>query len=708
MGAATLSGEEVEMRAIEPDVVDFAVRDGRKIGYEVVGTGGPAIFLTPPWSIAHSRIWKAQIAFLARRNRVVTADPLGNGRSDRCVDPAAYTHDELIADTLAVLDAADVERAVLVGHCTQGWRCLKTAARHPDRVLGVVAIAPNAAALTPPLPARSVYSHTDELDTDDGWAKDNWHYWRRDYPGFLDFFYRQLLVEDHSTKPLADAVAWGLETTPDVLMATESAPNPSMTVADTEAVLTAVRCPVLVISPTEDRCIPADRGMKLAELVGAEVLSLPGVGHLPMAREPIVVNHAIRDFAARFAPPVPRRWSRPVDRPRTALFLCSPIGLGHVRRDLAIAEELRALRPDVRIDWLAQPPVSAVVAERGERVHPASAVLTTESAHIEAEAGEHDLRVFEAVRRMDEILVANFHVFDDVVRDERYDLVVADEGWEVDHFLHENPELKRSAYAWLTDFVGWLPMRDEEAAITADYNAEMLDHIARLPRIRDRSIFVGDANDIVPDTFGPDLPSIRDWTTAHYDCTGYVTGFTPPSDRSAVRAELGYRPDERVCVVTVGGSGVGHHLLRKVVAAYPATARLVPGLRMVVVTGPRIDPASIPVPAGVDIVGYLPDLYLHLAACDIAVVQGGLTTTMELTSLGRPFVYVPVGNHFEQNIHVRHRLRQHGAGRCVEYRDANPDHLAAAIAAEIDRPVVYRPVPTDGARKAAALLADLL
>ena len=45
---------------------------------------------------------------------------------------------------------------------------------------------------------------------------------------------------------------------------------------------------------------------------------------------------------------------------------------------------------------------------------------------------------------MDEILAANFHVFHDVVEDEAHDLVVADEGWEIDHFLHENPKLKRA------------------------------------------------------------------------------------------------------------------------------------------------------------------------------------------------------------------------------------------------------------------------
>ena len=58
---------------------------------------------------------------------------------------------------------------------------------------------------------------------------------------------------------------------------------------------------------------------------------------------------------------------------------------------------------------------------------------------------------------MDEILVANFMVFTDLVEDEPYDLWVADEGWDVDAFLHDNPELKRAPFAWLTDFTGWLP-----------------------------------------------------------------------------------------------------------------------------------------------------------------------------------------------------------------------------------------------------------
>jgi len=303
-------------------------------------------------------------------------------------------------------------------------------------------------------------------------------------------------------------------------------------------------------------------------------------------------------------------------------------------------------------------------------------------------------------------------VFEELVRDEPYDLWVADEGWDIDYFLHENPELKRAPYAWMTDFVGWLPMPDggvAERALTADYNAEMIEQIARFPSVRDQAVFVGNPGDVVPDSFGDGLPLIRDWVEGHFRFSGYVTGLPDgPGDREALRAELGYRPGEPVCVVTVGGSGVGTSLLRKAAAVFPAARRLIPGLRMVIVTGPRIDPASLPSADGLDVRGYVPDLYRHLAACDLAVVQGGLTTTMELTAARRPFLYVPLHHHFEQNFHVRQRLARYGAGRCLDYADTEPDALAAAMAEEIARPISYRPVETDGAARAAACLAELL
>ena len=618
----------------------------------------------------------------------------------------AYAETEFAADAIAVMDATQTDRAVVVGFSMGGQRGLLLAANHPERVEAAVFVGPSYPGGGEPLPERTVYSWEDELDTDEGWAKYNKHYWLRDYKGFLEFFMSKIFTEPHSTKPIEDAVGWGLETTGETLVLTYGGLEPDQA----RELAQRVRCPVLVIHGEHDAVGSVTRGIALAEHTGGQVVLLEGSGHAPHVRDPVKVNLLLREF---IAPPPPVRWVRGKSRRKRALYISSPIGLGHAQRDAAIADELRKLHPDLEIDWLAQHPVTTVLEARGERIHPASAQLTNESGHIESESAEHDLHCFQAIRRMDEILLSNFMVFHDLARDEQYDLWIGDEAWELDYYLHENPEQKHAAYVWLTDFVGWLPMQDggdREAFLTADYNAEMIEHIARFPRVRDRALYVGNADDIVPDAFGPDLPLIRDWTEEHYDLTGYVTGFDPAafSDREALRAELGYAADEQVCVVTVGGSGVGAHLLRRVIDAFPEAKERVPALRMIVVAGPRIDPATLPQATGLEIRPYVHDLYRHLAACDLAVVQGGLTTSMELTANQRPFLYFPLGHHFEQNFHVRHRLERYGAGRRMDFATATPETIARAIEDEIGRVVDYQPVETDGAARAAALIAELL
>ena len=691
-----------QTRARYPDSTGHVQRDGVRLYYEVYGSGEQTVFLLPTWSIIHSRHWKMQIPYLARHCRVITFDGRGNGRSDR---PAAgYEESEFAADALAVMDATGTARATIVSLSVGAQRALILAAQHPARVTGAVFICP-AVPLASPLEDRTRYPWDEVLPTDEGWAKDNLYYWLRDYRGFLEFFFSQMFTEPHSTKPIEDCIGWGLETTAETLIATEIGNGLDEETA--RELCGRIRCPVLVIQGTADAITGPGRGIALAEATRGDLVLLEGSGHGPHVRDPVRTNLLLRDFVCPPSPPP--RWVRGRARGKRALYISSPIGLGHAQRDVAIADELRKLHPGLEIDWLAQHPVTEMLAARGEHVHPASAQLASESGHIESEAAEHDLHAFHAIRRMDEILLANFMVFHDLTRDEHYDLWIGDEAWELDYYLHENPEQKRAAYAWFTDFVGWLPMPgadQRESFLTADYNAEMIEHIARYPRLRDRAIFVGDPDDIVPDTFGPGLPTIRDWTRQHYDFAGYITGFDPaqPPDRRA----LGYRDDERVCIVTVGGSGVGGDLLRRVIAAYPQAKDLVPELRMVVVAGPRIDPDRLPAPDGLEVRRYVPDLYRHLAACDLAVVQGGLTTAMELTASQRPFLYFPLRHHFEQNLHVRHRLNRYGAGRYMDYDNSSPEQIATAIATEIGRDVDYHPITPDGAARAAAMLADLL
>jgi pimeloyl-ACP methyl ester carboxylesterase/predicted glycosyltransferase len=696
-----------------PDDSGFIERDGVRVWWEAYGAGEPAILLMPTWSIVHSRHWKAQIHYLARHFRVVTFDGRGNGLSDRPEDDRAYADAEYVADAVAVLDATGVEQAVVAGLSCGGRYALALAAHHPDRVLGVFAIAPSIPFLTPPHPWRAEYDFDAPLEEHEGWAKDNRHYRLRDYRGFLEFFFSELFSEPHSTKQVEDMVAWGLDTSPEVLNVTECDLGYEGQ-EGAEALCRGVSAPVLVIHGDADRITPFERGVRVAELTGGRLVTFEGSGHGPQAREPVRVNRLIREFAAHVGgrPVTPARWVRAQVRRRRALYVSSPIGLGHAWRDVAIADQLRRRVPDLEIEWLAQSPVTAVLERRGETIHPASADLANESAHFDLEAGEHRLHAFEALRRMDEILCANFMVFHDVVREDMYDLWVGDEAWDVDHFLHENPELKTAAYAWLTDFVGFLPLPEggeREALVAADYNAEMIEHVERFPRVRDRAIFVGDPEDIIPGRFGLGLPEIRAWTERHYDFCGYIPAVDPAAmaDGAGLRAQLGW-DGETVCVVAVGGTGVGAPLLRRLIDALPAVRERVPDLRMIAVAGPRIDAAELPRSDGLEVRGYVHELHRELSACDIALVQGGLTTTMELVAARRPFVSFPLAGHFEQRLHVRHRLERHGARASIDYVDLTPDSLAETVAGLLATPVDYRPIPSNGADRAAALIAELL
>jgi pimeloyl-ACP methyl ester carboxylesterase/predicted glycosyltransferase len=720
--AAELSiGRDGEQsRARYPDHEGFLERDGQRLFYEVYGEGEESVFLLPTWSLVHSRHWKMLIPYFARHFRLLVMDGLGNGRSDRCRDPRRYAPVEFALDCLAVMNATGTEWAVMVSVSTGAQYQLELARVARERIAGAVFIGPlfpythsHLSLLTGPLFPSLLRL---PAPFHPWWAHMNAGLWRKDYPVFPEWFFSRCFPEPHSTKSIEDTVSWALETDVETLIATTTHNQFLHGRRRLRERARSLDFPVLVISGDNDKISPHRDARALARLASGRLEVVPGAGHFPHARKPLQVNLALREFSedvfGRERTPCDPTVYRPDGRPR-ALFVSSPIGLGHAQRDVAIARELRRLQPDLQIDWLAQDPVTRVLSAEGERIHPASAHLANESRHIESESAEHDLHCFHALRRMDEILAANFMLFHDVVREDRYDLWIGDEAWELDYYLHENPREKRVPFAWLTDFVGFLPMDDSdqcERFVTADYNADMVDHIAEHSEVRDLALFVGNPEDIVPERLGPQLPMIRDWTERHFDFTGYVTGFDPAElgDRSKLRAELGYGEDEQVCIVTVGGSGVGAGLLRRVIAAFPQAKERVPELRMIVVAGPRIDPDSLPSHPGLEGVPYVHNLYRHLAACDLAVVQGGLTTSMELTANKRPFLYFPLRHHFEQNFHVRHRLEQYGAGRHMDFDNSPPETIAAAIAQEIGREVAYQDVEVDGAANAARCIAELL
>jgi pimeloyl-ACP methyl ester carboxylesterase len=154
------------------------------------------------------------------------------------------------------------------------------------------------------MPHRVRYDFDAELDTDEGWATCNRHYWLRDWPGFAEFFFTEMFPEPHSTKQIEDTVGWALETTPETMLLDHgSEPDPRFSGAGAEAVCRQVRCPVLVVSGSQDMCQSPDRGRRVAELTGGDFVLLEGSGHLPNARDPVKVNLLLREFVHRVAGP---------------------------------------------------------------------------------------------------------------------------------------------------------------------------------------------------------------------------------------------------------------------------------------------------------------------------------------------------------------------------------------------------------------------
>jgi pimeloyl-ACP methyl ester carboxylesterase len=283
--------------ARRPDESGFATSaDGIRLAYDIFGTGERTLVLLPSAPIIHSRQWKAQIHFLSRYHRVVTFDGRGNGRSDRPTDSAAYVDERMVEDIEAVMAATATPRAVLVGLCGDGvWRAIRLAAEQPNRVDGIVAFSVGVPRLSPPQQHYADLAFDDELPTDEGWAKYNRHYWRRDYPGFARFFFEQMATEPHSTKLIDDAAGWAVDGSVDAMIA-ENGAGFTLDVEAVEAICRRVTCPMIIVHGTDDRCQPVARAHRLAELTGAPLVIVEGANHMIPGRHPVLANLLIRDF----------------------------------------------------------------------------------------------------------------------------------------------------------------------------------------------------------------------------------------------------------------------------------------------------------------------------------------------------------------------------------------------------------------------------
>ncbi len=397
---------------------------------------------------------------------------------------------------------------------------------------------------------------------------------------------------------------------------------------------------------------------------------------------------------------------------KKVLYVSGSLGLGHIVRDLAIANELRRQNPEIHLSWLASHPASVLLTEAEEELLPEAALCGNDNIPAEKAARKgYRLNVTKYAFNAQRELARNVRAFRKAIRRQRFDLIIADEAYEIAFAVGIKAVSARAPFVMIFDFFGMDSVSKNPAERLLVYAGNLWWTLLHqlLSRTTNLCLFVGEPEDVPRGRLGFLLPNRREYAKANLKFVGYVFPFEPGeyADKTEVRAKLGYG-EEPLVVCTIGGTSIGKELLELCAGAYPIIKQTIPDLRMVLVCGPRLAPDSIHAPKGIEVRGYVPALYEHLAACDLAIVQGGGTTTLELTALRRPFLYFPLGHHFEQQVHVAGRLGRHRAGIRMSYSETTPAALAEEVISNIGRPVSYSAIPSDGAQKAAQLISQLL
>ena len=392
------------------------------------------------------------------------------------------------------------------------------------------------------------------------------------------------------------------------------------------------------------------------------------------------------------------------------LYISGSIGLGHVSNDYAIAQELRELNPNIEITWIATNPADEYIRNKGETLHSKANKFSSYSTFAEKAANKSQLNLIKYVLVSLVGWIKNVIIFKQIIRKEQYDIIVGNETYEIVIALILKMIRVKIPLVVIYDFLGLESM-------TKNPIEKLVIYILNWFWSRDKNvfsilnrkaIFIGEPKNIPDNKFGFLLPNRRRYAKEHYNFIGYILSFNPDLFQTPlkIRKELGYDEDPLI-VCSIGGTSIGKDLLEFCMDTYPILKDEIPNLHFVMIAGPRLSPNELPKISGIELKGFVPDLYKYFAACDIAIVQGGGTSTLELTALNRPFIYFPIEGHSEQKL-VSERLARYNAGIRMDFSKTTPAFLAENVLQNIGKRVSYKSLETDGAKRAAKIIIQLM
>ena len=395
---------------------------------------------------------------------------------------------------------------------------------------------------------------------------------------------------------------------------------------------------------------------------------------------------------------------------RHILFISWQGAMGHVTRDLAIVNEFHRITPDVDVSWIAHPLGAKLIQEAGEKLLPESELVGDYNLVLAQATEKFGLNLLKYVKRYQESSKKNAQLVNQLLQKYDFDLIVGDEIYETLVAFAEGRIQLNCPVIMIEDFIGIQSMDGNFIMRMGSYlkNRKLVKATEKTSSTITH-LFVGEFEDIADRRYDFFLPNCRDFARKYYQFLGHIVRFDPAEyrDKTKIRTKLGYEHEPLVICAT-GGTGVGRELLELCGKAYPLLKKEIPDLHMVCVCGELLglDPPKLS--PEVELHTFIPNIYEHYAACDLAVVVGGGTTTIELTALGKPFIFFPLENQFDQQIYVSERIARHKAGIRMEYSQTTPEMLAQAILKNIGRKMEDKSIPFDGAKKAAEIISKHL
>ena len=392
------------------------------------------------------------------------------------------------------------------------------------------------------------------------------------------------------------------------------------------------------------------------------------------------------------------------------LFISWQGAMGHVTRDLAVVKELHQIDPDLDVYWVAHPLGAKLLMEAGEK-------LLSESERVEdynlvaVQATEKfGLNIMKYIQMYQEPSRKNAELVNDLIQKYDFDLIVGDEIYETLVAFSEGKIQLNCPIIMIEDFIGVQVIgKNLIMRLGAYLKNRKLVRATEKTSSTFTHLFVGEFEDIVDRPYDLFLPNCRTFAQKYYRFLGHIVRFDPADylDKSKIRTKLGYG-NEPLVICATGGTGIGRELLELCGKAYPLLKKEIPDLRMVCVCGELLGLNPPELTDEVELHRFIPDIYQHYAACDLAVVVGGGTTTIELTALHKPFIFFPLEDQFDQQIYVSERIARHKAGVRMEFHQTNPEMLAQEILRNIGKKVETGSIPFDGAKKAASIVSEFV